>query len=179
MRTEYLAVIREIVSDRTAAGPYETKWSNNKRKKKSSFVVLLRSSQIQTMRTMPNGATLIKKGAAEFHKLLPWCKDHPALVDDAAKADALVLVLSPLELELVEPVVVVPAEVKTLGVLTAVEVMSVDVGVGTVLEFEGDVVGSVAPEMESEDTDAEMGDEIWVMAKMELVSPESPNRQTR
>jgi len=31
-RTEYLAVMREIVTDRTAAGPYETKWSNNKKK---------------------------------------------------------------------------------------------------------------------------------------------------
>lgn len=34
IRTEYLAVKREIVTDRTAAGPYETKWSNNKGKKK-------------------------------------------------------------------------------------------------------------------------------------------------
>ena len=111
---------------------------------------------------MMNGATLIKKGAAEFHKLLPRCKDHPALVDDAAKADALLLVLVLLELllEPVEPSVVVPVEDKTVGVSTAVDVMSVDVGVGTVLEFEIDAVGSVAPEMESEDADAETGEGI-------------------
>jgi len=28
-----LAVMREIVRDRTAAGPHETKWTNNKKKK--------------------------------------------------------------------------------------------------------------------------------------------------
>jgi len=65
------------------------------------------------MKAMTNGATLIKKGAAEFHKLLPpRCRDHPALllVEDAAKAVALLLplLLSLMLLELVELVVVVP-----------------------------------------------------------------------
>ena len=58
---------------------------------------------------MTNGATNIKKGVAEFHKLLPRCKDHPALVDEGAKAEALWLTLLVVE-------------------LVVVEVMSVDVG---------------------------------------------------
>ena len=37
--------------------------------------------------------THIMKGTTEIHKLLPQYKDHPALVDDAAKADALLLTL--------------------------------------------------------------------------------------
>ena len=138
---------------------------------------------------MRNGARLVRKGAAEFHKLLLRCKDHPALVDDAAKADALLLALLLALLELVELVVVVPVGVRTAGVLTSVEVvMSVEVvGVVTGLEVESDVVGSVAPSVESEDADddeeevAETGEAILVMAKMALVSPESPNTriQTR
>ena len=138
---------------------------------------------------MRNGATLVRKGAAEFHKLLLRCKDHPALVDDAAKADALLLALLLALLELVELVVVVPVGVRTAGVLTSVEVvMSVEVvGVVTGLEVESDVVGSVAPSVESEVADddeeeaAETGEAILVMAKMALVSPESPNTriQTR
>ena len=138
---------------------------------------------------MRSGARLVRKGAAEFHKLLLRCKDHPALVDDAAKADALLLALL-LLLELVELVVVVPVGVRTAGVLTSVEeVMSVEVvGVVTGLEVESDVVGSVAPSVESEAADddeeeevAETGEAILVMAKMALVSPESPNTriQTR
>jgi len=147
------------------------------------------------MNVMTNGTTLIKKGAAEFHKLLPRCRDHPALVDDAAKADALLL------LELVEPVVVVSVGGRDVGVSTSaemmfvermfvemmlvevipVEVMSVGVGVVTELEVERDVVGSVAPSVEPEGVDVdemgETGEEILVMAKMELVSPESPNKQ--
>ena len=139
---------------------------------------------------MRNGATLVRKGDAEFHKLLLRCKDHPALVDDAAKADALLLALLLALLELVELVVVVPVGVRTAGVLTSVEVvMSVEVvGVVTGLEVESDVVGSVAPSVESEAADddeeeevAETGEAILVMAKMALVSPESPNTriQTR
>jgi hypothetical protein len=54
-----------------------------------------------------------------------------------------------------------------------------DVGVVTEPEVEGDVVGSVAPSMESEDADdnevVETGEDIREMAKMELVSPEYPN----
>ena len=140
----------------------------------------LRSSQFQTMKTMRNGATLVRKGAAESHKLIPRCKDHPALVDDAAKADALLLALLPTLLELVELVVDVPVGGRTVGVSTSVEeVMSVEVvGVVTGVEVERDVV---APSVESKDVDdeddavAETGEEILVMAKIELVSPESPN----
>jgi hypothetical protein len=93
------------------------------------------------MKTMTNGATLIKKGAAEFHKLLPRCKVHPALVDDGAKADALLLTLLLTLLELVESVVVVPVGGRTVGVSTAVEMMSVEVGLVTEPEVEKDVVG--------------------------------------
>jgi len=127
----------------------------------------------------------MKKGAAELHKLLSRCKDHPALVDDAAKAevteDALLLTL----LELVEPAVavVVPVGGRTADASTAVEVMPVEVGVVTELEIERDVEGSVAPEMEPEDADDDEvpgpGEEIRVMAKAGLVSPESPNKTMR
>jgi hypothetical protein len=138
----------------------------------------------QTMKTMTHGATLIKKGAEELQKLLPRCKDHPALEDDAAKAevtaDALLLLLLLMILELVEPVVVVPVEVRTVDAPTAVAMMSVEVGVVAELEIERDEVGSVAPEMEPEDPDddelSEPGEEIRVMAKAGLVSPESPNK---
>ena len=51
---------------------------------------------------MTNGATNIKKGVAELHKLLPRCKDHPALVDEGAKAEALLLTLLVVELVVVE-----------------------------------------------------------------------------
>jgi hypothetical protein len=150
-------------------------------------LLVLRSSQIHAMKTMTNGATLIKKGAAQFHKLLPRCKDHPALVDDAAKADALLLalLLLLLLLELVEPVVVVPVGGGAAGVLTAVEVMSVDVGVVTELEIERDEIGGVDPVMEFEDVDEveapETGKGIAEMAKGSLESPLSPNTriQTR
>lgn len=139
------------------------------------------------MKTMTNEATLIKKGAAEFHKLLPRCKDHPALVGDAAKADALLLTLLALlllllELELVEPVVVVPVGGTTVGVSTAAE-LSVDVG-ATELDVERIVRGSVAPSMEfEEDADddeaLETGKVIGVMANNSLESPESPYTKTQ
>ena len=139
------------------------------------------------MKTTMHGATLIKRGAAELHKLLPRCKDHPALVVDAAKAevtaDALLLLLL-LLLELVELAVVVPVVGRTVDAPTAVKVrsegkvMSVEVGVVAELEIERDVVGSVAPGMDPEDADddeePEPGEEIRVMAKAGLVSPESP-----
>lgn len=137
------------------------------------------------MKTTRNGATLVRKGAPKFHNLLPRCKDHPALVDDAANADALSLTLLLLLtlLELVELVVDVPVGGRTVGVSTSVEVMSVEVDVVTGLEVKRDVVGSVAPSVESEDADddevGETGEAILVMAKMELVSPESPNKQMR
>jgi len=77
-----------------------------------------------------------------------------------------------------------------VGVSTLVEVMSVEVvGVVTGLEVERDAEGSVAPSVESDGADdddgeeeeesGETGEEILVMAKMELVSPESPNKQIR
>ena len=150
--------------------------------KKMALVVWLGSSQIQAMKTMTNGATLMKKGTAEFHKLLsPRCKDQPALEDDAAKAAVAVLLALSLVLllELVELVVVVPVVGRTVGVSTAVEgSVSVVVGVITELETERDVTGGVAPEMESEDTDdneeSVVPVEIRVMAKAGLVSAESP-----
>jgi hypothetical protein len=151
-----------------------------KQQEKKNLVALSRSSHIQTMKTT-NGATLIKTGAVELHKLLPRCKDHPALVDDdAAKAevteDALLLLL----LELVEPVVVVPVGGRAVDVPTAVKALSVEVGVVTELGIERDVAGSVVPGMELEDADDDEvsgpGEEIRVMAKAGLVSPESPNR---
>jgi len=133
---------------------------------------------------MTNGTTLIKKGAAELHELR--CKDRPALVDDDAvkaedAADALLLLL--MLLELVEPVVVVPVGGRT-DVSTAVEVLSVkEVGIVIELGMERDVVGSVAPGMEPEeggdDEVSELGEEIRVMAKAGLVSPESPNKTMR
>jgi hypothetical protein len=137
------------------------------------------------MKTMTNGATPIKKGAAELHKLLPRCKDHPALVDvDAAEAaeaevtaDALLLMLLLMLLGLVVSVVVVPVVGKTADTSTEVKVLSVEVGMVTELGIERDVAGSVAPGMESEDADDDEvpGEEIRVMAKAGLVSPESPN----
>jgi len=136
------------------------------------------------MKTTTNGATLI---AAELQKLLPRCKDQPALVDDAAKAevaaDAPLLMLLLTLLGLVEPVVVVPVGGRTVDASTAVEVISVEVGVVTELEIERDVAGSAAPELEPEDADddevSEPGEEIRVMAKAGLVSPESPNKTIR
>ena len=176
----------EKSSDRTAAGPYETKWPNNKKE----IALLHCYVHIQTMKPMTNGATLIKKGAAELHKLPPRCEDHPALVDDDAAeaevtADALLLMLLLVLLVLVEPVVVVPAEGRAVEASTAVEVLSVEVGGVTELGIERDVVGSVTPGTEPEDADEdelpESGEEIRVMAKAGLVSPESPSTriQTR
>ena len=140
---------------------------------------MLRFSQIQIMKAMTKGTTLIMKGAAEFHKQLPRCKDLPALVGVADNADALLLLLTLMLLELVEPVVVVPVGGTTVGVSTAAELVSVELGVVTELELERDVVGSVAPLMESEAKDddemADTGKATGVIAKMELVSPESPN----
>jgi hypothetical protein len=135
------------------------------------------------MKTMTHGTTLIRKGAAELQKLLPRCKDHPALVDDAAKAevtaDALLLMLLLMLLGLVEPVVVVPVGGRTVDVSTPVEVISVEVGMVTEPEIERDGAGGVVPRMESEDADDPelpvLGEEIRVMAKAGLVSPESPN----
>jgi len=138
------------------------------------------------MKTTRNGATLVRKGAPKFHNLLPRCKDHPALVDDAAKADALLLtLLLALLVGLVESVDVVPVGGRTVGVSTAVEVMSVEVGVVMVteLEIERDVAGSVTPGTGPEDADEdelpESGEEIRVMAKAGLVSPESPSKTMR
>ena len=134
------------------------------------------------MKNMMIGATLIKKGAAELHRLLPpRCKDHPALVDDAAKAevtpDALLLTL----LEPVEPAVVVPDGGRTADESTAAELMSVELGMVKELGVERDVTSGsvVVPEMESDDADDDgvpgPDEEIRVIAKAGLVSPESPN----
>jgi len=172
-------------SDRTAAGPHETKWSTRTKKEDSSCYVPI---PIQTMKTMRNGViTLIKKGAAEFHKRLPRCKDHPALLDDAAVAVLLTLPLLSLLMELAELVVVVPVGDWTVGVSTevgvSVDVGVVDVGVITELETERDVTDDVVPEMEPEDPDdnevSEPRVEIRVMAKEGLVSPESPYKTMR
>jgi len=142
---------------------------------------------------MTNGGTLIKIGTAELHELLPRCKDHPALVDDdAATADALLLMLLelveplvdvPVGLELAEPFVVVPVGVRTADVTIAVKGMSVEACVVTELGIERDVAGSVVPGLEPEDTDDDEvpgpGEEIRVMANEGLVSPESPNKTMR
>ena len=78
-----------------------------------------------------------------------------------------------------ELVVVVPVGGKAVDVSTAAEVMSVEVGMVTELEIERDVAGIVVPETVFEDADEdkvpESGEEIRVMAKVGLVSPESPN----
>lgn len=158
------------------------KWSKQQVKKKT-LLNFYTPVSFQTMKAMTIGATLIKKGAAELHKLLPRCKDHPALVGDAAKAedteDALLLAL----LELLAPVVVVPVGGGTVDASTAAELMSVEAGVITELDIERDVKGSVAPEMESDDADDDgvpgPEEEIRVMAKAGLVSPESPNKTMR
>ena len=137
---------------------------------------------------MTNGATLIKKGATKLLKLPPRCKDHPALVDDDAAeaevtADALLLMLLLVLLGLVEPDVVVPVEGRAVDVSTAVEVLSVEVGEVTELGIERGVAGSVAPGMEPEDADEdelpESEEEIRVMAKAGLVSPESPSTRVQ
>lgn len=67
---------------------------------------------------------------------------------------------------------------------TAAELVSVEeAGVVTELDIERDVTGGVAPEMESDDADDDevpgTGEEIRVMAKAGLVSPESPNKTMR
>jgi len=140
------------------------------------------------MKTMTNVATLINKEAAKLDKLLPRCKDHPALVDDdVAKAevavDVLLLMLLIVLAELAEAVVVVPVGGRTVDVSTAAEGLSVVVGVITEVGIERDVLGSVVPEMEPEDADdndvSGPGEEIRVMAKAGLVSPESPNKTMR
>ena len=119
------------------------------------------------------GATLKKKGVVELHKLLRRCRDHPALV-----------------LEPVVPLVVVPDGDKTVDESsadrgrtvdgsTSVEMMSVELGMVTELIKRDLTVGaSVALVMESDaaDDDEVSGpEEIPVMEKVGLASPESPN----
>jgi hypothetical protein len=140
---------------------------------------------IQIIKTTMNGATLMKRGAAELHILLARCKDHPELADDeAAKAEVTAdapLLLSLLLLELV--VVPVGGGAVVLSPLTEVPPIKAgvvrdpaterDVG-GTV----GGTVGESAEEPEDKDDEevSETGEEIRVMAKAGLVSPESPNK---
>ena len=67
------------------------------------------------------------------------------------------------------------------------EVISVLVGMVTEPGVERDVIGSVAPSMESEDADddsdkvaeSRTGEEIWATSKMELVSESPESRNTR
>ena len=131
---------------------------------------------------MTNGATPIKKWAAELRILL-WCKDHPALVGveagaEAAKAevrtDGLLLILL---LEPVEPVgvVAVGSGVPLVGV-PSVKAAVVAEPVIEERDVGGGVDGSgMDPEEAGEEKLVEPGEQIRVMAKAGLVSPESPN----
>ena len=129
-----------------------------------------------------NEATLIKKGAAELHIRLSRCKDRPALVGvDAAEAkataDVLLLLLLLLLLAAVvpvdsgavvmsAPVVVLSVKAKTDGVTEPV----IERDVGIAIDGSG-----MKPRDVDDDALPESGDEIRVMAKAGLVSPESPN----
>jgi len=133
------------------------------------------------MKSMNNGATLIKKWTAELLILL-WYEDHPALVGvDAAKAEVIADAL--LLLEPVEPVVVpVGSEAVVMSVLNGVP--CVKPSVVTKPEIERDVVAGVdesgvEPEDAGDDELVEPGEEISVMAKAGLVSPESPIKTIR
>ena len=160
-------------------------------------------THFQSVKSMTNGATLIKIGAAEPHVLLPWCNDHPAPlvgVDAAgvtATADA--LVPSPLLLlellvpvvPVVRPVVVAAAAVGFVSFGSGAVVVSALVGVPVVVNGDGvweptsirDVGEKVrlGPEGTAEDEllSVEAGGEIAVMAKTGLVSPESPNTKKK
>jgi hypothetical protein len=111
--------------------------------------------------------------------LLPRCIDHPELADDDAAeaevtADApLLLLLIPLLELLVVPV--------GGGAVVMSPLLKVDASVVIDPVTERDVVGTVGESSEEpEDTDGEeepgAGEEIRVMAKAGLVSPESPNK---
>jgi hypothetical protein len=137
---------------------------------------------IQIIKTITNGATLIKRGAAELQILLSRCIDrcidHPELADeDAAKAE--VTEDAPLLLLLLELVVVpVGGEAVVMSPLLKVDPAKATVVIDPVIER--DVVGTVGESAgEPEDTDDDgvpgVGGEIRVMAKAGLVSPESPN----
>jgi len=125
------------------------------------------------------GATLIKIVAAEVHMLLPRCIDHPALVDvEAAKAevaaDDALLLLKPIEL-IVVGLVAVGSRV---AVMMSVGVPSIK-AVAVTEVIERDVAVTVEGTVEAEDVDELSGEEIRVMAKEGLVSPESPNKTMR
>lgn len=160
---------------------FTSRTTTRDKKGKNSLIVF---HHIQIIKTTTNGATLIKRGAAELHRLLPRCKDHPELADDdAAKAevtaDALLLLLL-LLLELV--VVPVGGGAVEMSLLIKVPPIKADVVIDPATER--DVLGTVGgsaeePEDTGDDEVSEDGEEIRVMAKAGLVSPESPNKTIR
>jgi len=166
-RREKIMCNHPIFTNRTA---------DSDKKGKNSLIVF---HHIQIIKTATNGATLIKRGAAELHILLPRCIDHPELADDdAAKAE--VTEDAPLLLLILElGVVPVGGEAVVMSPLLKVDPAKASVVIDPVTER--DVVGTVgesAGEPEDTDDDGVPGDggEIRVMAKAGLVSPESPNK---
>jgi hypothetical protein len=146
-------------------------------------ISLVAFRRIQTMKAIANGAMPIKKGATELHVLLLRCEDHPELVDDdAAKAEVTadeLLLLLLLELKLV--VVPVGGEAVVPSAV-AVEVLPVKAGVvtGPVAERDEESADELATELEDADGDETlMPEEILVMAKEGLVSPESPSTRAQ
>lgn len=124
------------------------------------------------------GATLIKIAAAEVHVFPPRCID-PALVDDdVAKAEVAVDdALLPLEPVASIGIVAVGSRVVVM-MLVLVGVSSIK-AVAVTEVIERDVAVTVEGTVEAEDVDELPGEEIRVMAKEGLVSPESPNRTMR
>lgn len=128
------------------------------------------------MKVITNGAMPIKKGAAEVHVRLLRCKDHPELVDDdTAEAEAttdgllLLLLLGPVEL------VVVPIGGKTVVPSAAAVVVT-----ERVTERDEPSTDKLATELDDADDDETlMPEEILVIAKEGLVSPESPNTRNQ
>lgn len=148
-------------------------------KDKNSLIVF---HHIQIIKTTTNGATLIRRGAAELHILLPRCIDLPELADDDAAgaevtADVPLLLLLILLLELI--VVPVGGGAVVMSPLLKVDPVKARVVIDPVTERDVvDTVGESAEEPEDTDGDEEpgAGEEIRVMAKAGLVSPESPNK---
>jgi hypothetical protein len=112
--------------------------------------------------------------------LLPRCIDHPELADDDAAeaevtADAPLLLLI-LLLELL--VVPVGGGAVVMSPLLKVDPVKASVVIDPVTERDVGTVGESSEEPEDTDGEEEpgAGEEIRVMAKAGLVSPESPNK---
>ena len=169
-----LTVLRENIVQQISTNrrPYET---NNR--ERNSLVMF------RHMKTITNGATLIKKRTVELHVLLPRCKEHPELVDDdedaaEAEAEAAAEALLLLPAGLIESVVVVSARDGAVVGSAAIEAPPIEAG--RVRELtETNVAGPTDESViEPEGDDDELpvaAEDIRVMAKAGLVSPESPN----